>query len=337
MTRRHSIPEERFSPATERIHGQIVTPLPEGYRFEVLPEHISVSPVYNNPMELCHSHNVIKWIIQLTYAVSHSTVHEAIRSSDMDTVHWTDGDTNTQIMSFVNLLATCLTPDYPALYMVRSEVMIEAERRGGKFDGTIGIINVDNGTRNNIELHFETCQAKKESGAEITSLRRRGVSSCLQVRFRDPGGFEHASTLDRYPTVIVPSVGRHIKIQQTDSASVLSFQRCAIGAGILALVLPYAIIGGLTGFRVGGSSKAQRGWTMAWLVCSQFLGFASHIVVRVATEDMEDEDDWGAKRNWFRRVVMLIFISLIYGIPSIGGFVVVGKMINEFGSCVMTS
>lgn len=41
-------------------------------------------------------------------------------------------------MSLVNLLGAAFTPSYPALYMIHSDVMEEAERRGSRFDGVVG-------------------------------------------------------------------------------------------------------------------------------------------------------------------------------------------------------
>lgn len=41
-------------------------------------------------------------------------------------------------MSLINTFTSIATPDYGASYMVRSSIMREAERRGGKFDGVVG-------------------------------------------------------------------------------------------------------------------------------------------------------------------------------------------------------
>jgi hypothetical protein len=47
-------------------------------------------------------------------------------------------------MSVVNLLGALLTPSYPTIYLVRSEVMDELDRRSGDpepyFDGTVGVL-----------------------------------------------------------------------------------------------------------------------------------------------------------------------------------------------------
>jgi len=47
------------------------------------------------------------------------------------------------LMSFINITSGFVTPSYPAVYMVRSKVMEEAERRGGFFDGCVGILDED--------------------------------------------------------------------------------------------------------------------------------------------------------------------------------------------------
>jgi len=42
------------------------------------------------------------------------------------------------LMSIINLVGNLVTPDYEAIFMVRSEAMDEAEARGGKFSGVMG-------------------------------------------------------------------------------------------------------------------------------------------------------------------------------------------------------
>jgi hypothetical protein len=43
------------------------------------------------------------------------------------------------VMSIVNLIGNAACPEYPKLYMIQSQVMNEAERRGGRFSGTVGV------------------------------------------------------------------------------------------------------------------------------------------------------------------------------------------------------
>ncbi|KAL3486905.1 hypothetical protein BJX62DRAFT_241485 [Aspergillus germanicus] len=41
------------------------------------------------------------------------------------------------------LATTCIAPEYPNLYMVRTSIMIEAERNGGLFTGEIATLDLD--------------------------------------------------------------------------------------------------------------------------------------------------------------------------------------------------
>jgi hypothetical protein len=47
------------------------------------------------------------------------------------------------LMSFINITSGFVTPSYPAVYMIRSKVMEEAEKRGGLFDGCVGVLDED--------------------------------------------------------------------------------------------------------------------------------------------------------------------------------------------------
>ncbi|KAL1859899.1 hypothetical protein Plec18167_006369 [Paecilomyces lecythidis] len=47
------------------------------------------------------------------------------------------------IMSFFNLLGNMVTPSYASMYMVSSEMMDEALKRGGRFEGMVGRLETD--------------------------------------------------------------------------------------------------------------------------------------------------------------------------------------------------
>ena len=96
-------------------------------------------------------------------------------------------------MSVINLSAHFVTPDYPALYMVHSEVMDEAATRGGgKFDGTVGMLQVPP------KLEWEYT-------LQFTPLPDSGIG------FRDPGNLAQPGMTeddeDNPVTVRVPQMG----------------------------------------------------------------------------------------------------------------------------------
>jgi hypothetical protein len=80
-----------------------------------------------------------------------------------------------------------------------------------------------------------------------------------------------------------------------------------------------AIIGGLSKFRKGESTVAQRGWMISWFVVGLVIGAWVNTSV--------DKHDLGRIR----------FLLLIYSAPAIGGFIVVGQMLGSYGTCVRIS
>jgi hypothetical protein len=111
-----------------------------------------------------------------------------------------------------------------------------------------------------------------------------------------------------------------------------------------ALATPYAIMGGLTDFNPGQSTKAQRVWIMIWIVFGQVAGYTTPIALFLNGESHKvfyvDKGGKGRKNSsalaWIKTKVASpdgwVFI-LLYGAPAIGGLVVVGQMIIASGTC----
>jgi hypothetical protein len=95
---------------------------------------------------------------------------------------------------------------------------------------------------------------------------------------------------------------------------------------LTAFIIPYVIIGALTKFQNGGSTSIERGWTMSWLVCSEFMGLINGFLVH---DLVAGAPIWG--------VSVAIPIMFVYDIPAIGGFAMVGIMISEFGTSTYLS
>jgi hypothetical protein len=91
------------------------------------------------------------------------------------------------LMSVINLLGTLLTPDYPTMYLVRSEVMVEAVRpEGAKFEGVVGKL-IENDQEH---ITFNTVDGKQVTfdhsvtriNANGQSLDTKGVGGSFQVQ-----------------------------------------------------------------------------------------------------------------------------------------------------------
>ena len=100
----------------------------------------------------------------------------------------------------------------------------------------------------------------------------------------------------------------------------------AVGIGI-----PLAIIGVLTGFHPGQSTKPERVWTMIWFAFGGFFGFFSPSTLGPIKFPV------GSKIKVPLSIVNFIFstsFALMYGVGAIGGLVMVGKMLKEYGNCI---
>jgi hypothetical protein len=345
-------------------------------------------------VDICNSYNGIKGLaslIQLGYAIV--TLYRSRGDQIEQYGYAAFGLTVVQyaVVSVVNLLANILTPDYPALYMVRSEVMKEAEGRGGKFDGTIGEINVADGQQDGGKMMYNLCLDMDVSEASLTAnpagitedkkldssmdpktveeIRvdshpkaakrfERITSSVLKgygaflvrenektpltistsVRFNDPGDLVHDPAIESEGVLVVPAAGRLVRQKTAPPRLVRVFWYCAVLAGIFAVIVPWAVIGGFTGFKKGHSTKAQRSWTTSWLVLGQFCGFTLVTIVSQLKSDIARRE--GGKPKYevggkYSDVLYVVVGALTYGVACIGGLVVVAQMILEFGSCVL--
>jgi hypothetical protein len=95
---------------------------------------------------------------------------------------------------------------------------------------------------------------------------------------------------------------------------------------ILGIGVPLAIIGGISGFHKGSSTHAQRVWTMCWLAFGVFMGFTETYMSWAYSESQSESGH-----------LMFIGMAATYGTPAIGGLVVVGQMISNYGVCTRIS
>ncbi|KDQ52785.1 hypothetical protein JAAARDRAFT_198115 [Jaapia argillacea MUCL 33604] len=94
----------------------------------------------------------------------------------------------------------------------------------------------------------------------------------------------------------------------------------------LALILPYVVNFALSGFHERGSTLAERAWLMAWLSSGQLVLIFFMILFSAIPHFAPSS---------VHPVVFAFFLVIvtIFAIPAVGGFVMVGKMLFEFGTC----
>ncbi|KAI3320667.1 hypothetical protein HD806DRAFT_505814 [Xylariaceae sp. AK1471] len=176
-------------------------------------------------------------------------------------------------MSILNIIGTLLNQDYPAIFLVRTPVMSEAER-----DPEEGFFAA--------EVLFEAA--------------------------------EDQSRKARFPRLSDENV---VPNRPINSLCIL------IGS------IPLAITGFLSGFQTQSSTSLQRGFTMSWLVLGIVIGTGLPIIYDDLSYMIMRAGSFGFGPHL--GIDMRFFACLIYGIAAIGGMIVVGQMIRDYGVCTL--
>jgi len=135
------------------VHGKCS--LPEGYILVRVPANALISVkrpadsppqsnhvFYNQDAKLVSTYNIPKLIISLVQAIwAISTLYQARGNQINQYGYAAFGLTVTPyaFMSVLNIIANILNPEYPAVYLIRTPLMDEAEINGGRFQGEIQI------------------------------------------------------------------------------------------------------------------------------------------------------------------------------------------------------
>ncbi|KAJ7048910.1 hypothetical protein C8F01DRAFT_1187573 [Mycena amicta] len=308
-----------------KIHGVQKASLPRGYDFALVPRD---AVVLDNPIVISTSRNASRAVVAIV-----QTCYGAY------TLYLTRGDQIARygyaafgltvapytLMSIINLLGSLLTPSYPTMYLVRSEVMDEIDRRFGRdgrpyFDGTVGVLEqVKHEDEPEVKVDVDVeknkiCLEPEEGGRDLER-----VLACEEFRRLNPSDGNSATRRELRASAPIPAP-----------------QFLILGA--IAIGIPLAIIGGLTKFHSGDSSThPQRVWLMTWLG----FGFLGVLTISLR-EDMAPV----RRREALRRaspippvasVILHMFplsVMLVYSAPAIGGMVVVAQMMKAYGDCV---
>ena len=240
------------------------------------------------------------------------------------------------IMSVINLLGTMLTPDYPCVYLVRSEIMDEASRRkGAKFEGMVATLRseqrnpgdyveftLDENDRTFIRSPRELISQRGIYDAnDVLQTQIYSLSAMLSQDLRRNDFTTRAQRLEarkeeekvRQSFIVARGPGFTDDLPEY-SSEYISLDTGTLIAGSIIGLVPTAIIGGLSHFDAGHSTIAQRVWTMTWLAFGWYMGIAIPYL-----RDLRGK---------------MVATMVLFGAPAIGGFVVVGQMLRSYGSCI---
>ncbi|KAJ7053787.1 hypothetical protein C8F01DRAFT_1166234 [Mycena amicta] len=294
-----------------KIHGVQKASLPRGYDFALVPRDAVVlssqlpppSTTRDNPIVISTSRNASRAVVAIV-----QTRYGAY------TLYLTRGDQIARygyaafgltvapytLMSIINLLGSLLTPSYPTMYLVRSEVMDEIDRRFGRdgrpyFDGTVGVLEQ--------VKHEDEPEVKVDVDVEENKI---GLET-------EEGGRDLERVLACEDPAILVAWGHRHRI-------------------------PLAIIGGLTKFYPGdNSTHAQRVWLMTWLGFGFFGVLTISLREDMAPVRRREALRRASPLPPVASLILHMFplsVMLVYSAPAIGGMVVVAQMMKAYGDCV---
>jgi hypothetical protein len=107
-------------------------------------------------------------------------------------------------------------------------------------------------------------------------------------------------------------------------------------AFLLPTGLTVIVIYFLSHFEAGSSTLAQRVWIISWLSVGNFVQFLVWLLPTLMRQSWGKKSAQSNKRLFIDRFLATTGIIML-GIPTIGGFVVVGKMLMEYGVCTVLS
>jgi hypothetical protein len=267
-------------------------------------------------------------------------------------------------MSITNFFANILAPNYPALYLVRSKEMYEAESRGISFDCVVGTLEYEEAfnTRNgwfagtahldNNTQEFFTFQTepKEESSQEHSDTGSHGSPTWT---------IEH-QTQALNPSFNIPECSPFKRNKVSISKLWIFRVVFLVVLEILLFATPFIVMGTLTSFEKRQSTTAQRVWTMMWLVISMAFGWEANLNrkryrelalevfgvdkrIRSRRSDVEDDHSnvlpgYSPTKydHLFSHIGAFGLIAVWY-VPAIGGLVVVGQMLHSYGYCYLLS
>ncbi|KAJ7482377.1 hypothetical protein B0H11DRAFT_2418663 [Mycena galericulata] len=353
---------------------QGVNRLPEGYSFAFVPYNAKVVALVNDVDPVVSSgYSIPKAAIGALQIVYASFTLYRSRGGQIQQYGYAAYALTVlpyAIMTLINIVGSFLTPEYAALHLVQSDVLLEAQERSGTFFGVVGKLVTVTEEQRVASSTEDPCSGSFEVGADgatrfVWDRPAAAVSSAESgipwpQRSLVDGANElvdshvQNDTTARTAVIITPAASH---TPSPDSTPVyLQIPACSklerhekrtqvsLPLVVASLALMGAILVTLWGvlsnwFSPGASTPFQRGFISAWVIVGGLVGPLSvllpYLGPKIFTEIPPlDESNAGATATSFGYTTRALILIFTYCAPAIGGFVVVGLMLREHGNCV---
>ncbi|KAI9771092.1 MAG: hypothetical protein M1840_002443 [Geoglossum simile] len=339
---RYQPSDSLLSISGRRVHG--ICSLPEGYELQILPKSSVVSPTpddgcqqasspwpevpkasnrtpHTSAIKLSSSHSFAKALIAILQTIFASATLYRTRGDQLSRFGYASfGLTVTPylIMSILNLVSLLVSPDYPYIYLVHTDIMAEASRRkGARFVGVVGSVPAEEQKADENEANKDLFDASFEV--------EEGKYVLLRANAPGPTGERvdvNKAGDNNDPQLIVPTTNLKNCVDDTRFKVIL--------CGSTIAPISAIIIVAISGFKPGLSTKAQRVWITGWIWVGIATGPLTHFLFLGLLENLFRV----SARLRLKMILGAVVVLLLYSSPAIGGYVVVGQMIKSYGRCI---
>ncbi|KZT70054.1 hypothetical protein DAEQUDRAFT_238134 [Daedalea quercina L-15889] len=244
------------------------------------------------------------------------------------------------LMSVMNLLCAGLVGSYTCGQILRTPILQESLQReamGTKYDGIIGSLKEgwqpqesDIGQKRGeyVAVRMRTVSATQSSPRQLVVTGDRWERTyCL---LSEGQAMEATRAVVRFTVSALSHTGppREQELKKVQAITWLEIVTI-VSLFLIALIMPYALIYALTGFRPNGSTVSQRAWMMAWLAADQLSSCGTLIA-------------WAVWKRFHDIIPTNVQYACVIAlmVPGVGGFVTVGRMFladYHFGPSACTS
>ncbi|KAL7271368.1 hypothetical protein RUND412_005880 [Rhizina undulata] len=261
------------------------------------------------------------------------------------------------IMSFLNAIANLIEADYDTLFLVESEIMLEANDReeAELFIGTVASLvhdetKVEDETTECVDLLWK--RDEKRAGWKVYEVSDDGDKTGRKWRVRDeeesesedePAITDFHQPLHHYRTrsqspdadsevperkrpatqILIPAAGQFQTKRKIVKKSNKFYKWSVLSIISFALLFPYIFIAIVSQFKARESTARQRVFMLGWLIVGQAIGLLDLAVMT-------------GRSKWWWRIFSARgkFVVCLGGIVfAVGGFVESGRMLRDFGYC----
>jgi len=303
--------------------------LPAEYDIAVLPSNLRVEPSVPSDHEeiiLSSSYSLVKSVVAIGQVLFASATLFRSRGVQLEKYGFAAFSLTIIpyiVMSGVNLLGNVLTPDYSTLYLVRSPEMREAENCGAHFEGVVGTVLPASWVEEEQRYIFEDI----EDGMQVTPV----PNSENRIYRIDRTPDNRPSRLARRkskPKFVIRAC-RNFETTGTQVWDLAQATYAAYYFAAMLTVIPFAIIGGLTHFKKGSSTVIQQVFTLGWIVFGTIAGACIPLLF-IAYKFIQVNF---SRFRYLANLYVGVFLAM-YSTFAIGGFVIVGLMLVDYGSCI---